>query len=481
MRTNPQLLVAVPAGLAVLEFVIYFRNAAHFFQGDTIYWFYHRLTSASEFLASFGSPDPGGWYRPLTNRTIQSLLYPFFGLNPQGYRWLSYILFFTATLGVLALSMKLTRKPAGAAIAGLFFAIHTINAYTTYDLSFAPELVYSILYICATLAFLKSLETGGRGWWTLSIVAFALSLCSKEAAATLPVMLFALAWISGHGLKRFGKALIPHGVLLVAYLLFTVVHLGVASEALASLRVRPAQLETGGYYFMLGPHLLTNAGQAWAWALNLPVGMLGQWRVNTQSRSLVLWGFAAIQMLLIPYAFRCGQRKPLLSGLAWFWIASMPALPLMGHFLPYYLFLPIAGFSVIVGATWNCLYEVLPARFRVTAAAGLCAIFGVLILVCARTSRSEARNNFLLGASSAIAENSVRDIQRLHPVLASGTTIFFNNDAQPDLYFHHAQGALFRMVYGDESLQFKYSTLKELPPEGALRLIYKDGHLYDER
>jgi hypothetical protein len=481
MRRTARAPLLFLAALALLEYAIYFWRAGHFFQADTIYWFYNRLRSPGEFLNSFLAPDPGGWYRPLTNRTIQSLLYPFLGLNPSGYRWVSFVLFFLCTVALAALAFRMTRKPAAAAMAAFFFAIHTVNAYTTYDLSFTPELLYTFLYICGCLSFLVFLETGERTRWINSAVCFVLALCSKEAAITLPATLFAMALIFGAGFKRSARVLIPHFAIAILYLWFTVLHLGVASEALASLRTRPAQIETGGYYFMVGPHLATNAANAWAWALNLPTGMLGQWRVNTQSRSLVFWSFAAAQMLLIVYALARGERKSLLFGFAWFWIAVSPALPLMNHFLPYYLFLPVAAFALIVGASWNRLYEDCSERSPRLAQFAGGAIAVVLLLVCVRTSRSEATNNFLLGASSRIAETSVNDMKALYPTLPPGATVFIDSDAQPDLFFHHSSGQLFRMVYGDETLQFKYSSLKESPPPGALKLVFENGHLHEAR
>src|ERR1051326_7834892 len=94
MRSERPVLLPAIGGLALLEYFIYFNRAAHFFQGDTIYWFYNRLTSSAQFLSSFAHPDPGGWYRPLTNRTIQGLFYPVFGLVPGPYRVFQFMLFF---------------------------------------------------------------------------------------------------------------------------------------------------------------------------------------------------------------------------------------------------------------------------------------------------------------------------------------------------------------------------------------------------
>jgi len=470
--------------VAVLEYAIYFWRASHFFQGDTIYWFYYRLSSFADFLRSFTGIDPGGWYRPLTNRTIQSLFYPMFGLNPGPYRWIQYVFFVIDTLAVYALSMLITRKTVAAAIATVFFSIHTINAYVTYDLSFTPELLYTLFYILSAIAFLKYLEQGRRVLLAASVLCFALGLGSKESAVTLPVALAAVALFLGYKPRKVASSLAPHAVLLAGYLWMALGRLGVAAEALASFQNHPTVLEAGGYYFFIGPHILSNALDAWAWALNLPIGMLGAWRVITRSRNLVLWGFAAAQMALIVYAFVRGERKPLAASVAWFWITAAPALPLLGHFLPYYMFLPITGFAIMVGLTWNRFYEDLSQRVPAIGALMLASTFGLLILVCSRTARSEASNNGLLGGSSRLAEQSLRDMRSLYPVPDRGTTFFINDESQPDLVYHQARGMLFKLAYADDSLEFKYFTLKELPPaepaEKVVRLRFENGHISRE-
>src|SRR5262249_15975131 len=150
------------------------------------------------------------------------------------------------------------------------------------------------------------------------------------------------------------------------------------------------EFEAGGYYFMAGPHVLTNALTAWSWGLNLPVGLLGEWRDQTTLRSLVIWGFAALQMVVLVYAVRTQPWRAMLAGFAWFWVSVLPALPLRGHFLPYYLLLPIAGFSLMVAASWAELYDSVATRRPLAATAMLSMAFLVLAIVYSRTSRSEA-------------------------------------------------------------------------------------------
>src|SRR5262249_28925312 len=145
-------------------------------------------------------------------------------------------LFLADIIAVWLLAAALTKKRAAAALAALFFAFHTVNAYTTYDLSFAPELVYTLFYIASVVTFLRFLDGGPRSLKFLSLVFFLASLCSKEAAVTLPLALLALALVEGHSLRKVGLELLPYGISVAFYLWFTLSHLGVASEALASLR-----------------------------------------------------------------------------------------------------------------------------------------------------------------------------------------------------------------------------------------------------
>src|SRR5262249_3260312 len=158
--------------------------------------------------------DTGGWYRPLTNRTLQSLLYPVFGLVPGPYRPISFVLFFADTLAVFAIATKLTSDRLAAVIATLLFAIHTVNAYTTYDLSFTPVLVYTFFYIGAVTAFFVYLDTGRGRFLTASVLLFVLSLCSKESAVPLPAVLGILGWIRKRRLRPLVGPLIPHAVIL---------------------------------------------------------------------------------------------------------------------------------------------------------------------------------------------------------------------------------------------------------------------------
>src|SRR5205823_5677620 len=160
---------AFAAGLACLEYFIYFRSNPHFFQGDSIYYFYLRHRTLKDFLLGFFSLDPAGWYRPLTARTVQSLLYPWFGLNPPAYRVVHLLLFMSTIFAIYKLAVVVTRRRLAACVATFFFAVHTVNAWATYDVLFTPELVVTFFYVCATAAYLRYRQSEDARFFLLSI------------------------------------------------------------------------------------------------------------------------------------------------------------------------------------------------------------------------------------------------------------------------------------------------------------------------
>jgi hypothetical protein len=334
--------------LAILEYVVYFFSNNHFFQGDTIHWFYARHKTLHDFLAGFLTLDSGGWYRPLTNGSVQSLLFPMFGLAPAGYRFVQYILFLAATIAVYKLAALLTERKLAACIATLYFSLHTVNAYTTYDLAFVPEVVYSLFYICAVFFYLKQKHAA-------ALACFVGSLCSKEAAVTLPAVLLAIDVILNRkSVLRTLTDVRAYVLVAVAYLLFVVGYLGVQRPAFQTLINKSAT--DVGYRFALDKTMLENADVATTWAFNIPRGWMTESRGVTGWMIQFLKGFRIFIALLALWLLLKPERKIVLAALAMFVIALLPALPLVNHFLPYYLFLPLAGFSIAIGIILDAAY-----------------------------------------------------------------------------------------------------------------------------
>ncbi len=476
--------VLFSSAITVLGYFIYFYSNPHYFQGDTIHWFYVRYRTVGQFFDGFLTLDPGGWYRPLTNRGIQSLFFPVFGLHPNGYRAVHFLLFMSAVLATHQLALAVTRKRLAAAIGTVFFAVHTVNSYTTYDVAFTPEVVYTTFYVFAAVAYLRYRETAGRRFFLVSVTCFVLGLFSKESSVTLPAALVALDVILNQTppSKAIAAARV-HIAILAVYAVLVFGYLGVQRPAFKSILKRPGP--EVAYRFALDRTILTNAGQALTWALNLPSGWQTEARHLDRWQIRILKIFAAGMAVLAFWILFRPERRWIAAGLLWFFIGIGPALPLFEHFLPYYLFLPLAGFSIAIGVLVETAYRKL-AEYHAVAAMGTLAVTGAILTgICAMAVRNDSRDNRSLGWSSRLAQNSIEDLQRQHPWLQPNTTIYLSDAEEPDLSWDTSQGELFRMAYADESIQSLYWGWGEVITKGIVErgpvvvMKYSKFHLFD--
>jgi hypothetical protein len=175
----------------------------------------------------------------------------------------------------------------------------------------------------------------------------------------------------------------------------------------------------------------------------------------------------AIALLGLWLMFR-PERRIILAAGAWFLIAIGPALPLFDHFFPYYLFLPLVGFSIAIGVIFETVYRKVAAISPIGAAVVVTAPLLVLGIICARAVRNDARDNRTLGGSSVLASNSIADLKAAYPVLQPNTTIYFSDAAEPDLAWDTSEGRLLRMAYNDETIHTLYWGWGEVITKGVL-------------
>src|SRR6185369_10726836 len=157
--------------------------------------------------------------------------------------------FLLITVAVYKLVMALTRRPLTAAIATFFFTIHTTNAYTTFDVSFMPELLYTFFYVAAIVAFLKYIDGGDNVAYWCSITCFVGALLSKEPAVTLPGMLFLTGLLFGRTSQNVreravacARSIAPHLLILAVYLIYAFGYLhvqGITADVLLKKTPEP--------------------------------------------------------------------------------------------------------------------------------------------------------------------------------------------------------------------------------------------------
>ncbi|MGO9642598.1 MAG: tetratricopeptide repeat protein [Candidatus Acidiferrales bacterium] len=138
----------------------------------------------------------GNFYRPLFLLWLR-FNDAWFGFNPRGWHATVLALHLIATVLVYLIFLKVTEKPALAAIGALVFGLHPIHGEVVGWISGSTESLGAIFFLTAFLAYLKSREGNAAIWMTLSCFLFAVALFSKETEIVLPVIVLGHAWIYG--------------------------------------------------------------------------------------------------------------------------------------------------------------------------------------------------------------------------------------------------------------------------------------------
>ena len=468
-RANPAFLaIGGCLLLGIAQYFLFRINFSQFFQGDAIFWMYYRFHTFGEFLRGLVALDVAHWYRPLSNRTIPSLLFPLFGLRPYGYHLVVFGFFFLTSCVLFHFVKRLTGAVQVAFLAAFYFSVHSNNVYTTFDFAFMPDVLYGLFYICAVWFFMEWERRRRHLWYACSAACFVLSLMSKEAAVTLPavLVLFHLIFIRGNIIDALRKIWL-HLVVFSIYATYVAGYLGV-----------------GGGDYMLVPHrnVLTNFTTAVYWAFNLRRAGLTPTRVAPESIVVFLVIFAAVQLIIaISLLFR-SERKVIVFGMSWF-VAGLSPMLMLSAIGPYYLFLPMAGLSLVIGTTLGKTYESLSARSRMVAGPAIGSILLLIWLSCRIVIPADMANDVALGYAARWASNSATDILRAYPRPPSGTKVYILNDSFPDLWRYHGLGNLFKLVYNDNTITTSYRSLGASPRSGEnsppLVMKAEAGHLVD--
>ena len=153
-----------------------------------------------------------GHYQPLTWLTY-ALDYFLWGLDPFGFHLTSLalhcinaLLFYFLALRLLALSLGEEARPwsrLAAFFAALLFAIHPLRVESVAWVTERRDVLSGLFFLATLLCYLKAAAADAKRerWLAAAVIFYALSLLSKAAGMTLPIVLVAL---DVYPLRRLG-------------------------------------------------------------------------------------------------------------------------------------------------------------------------------------------------------------------------------------------------------------------------------------
>jgi protein O-mannosyl-transferase len=259
-----------------------------------------------------------GNYHPLTT-LVYLFEYSWFGTNPLPYHLLNLLLHLFNIWLVYKLAEKLSRKNITTIIVAVLFALHPMHVESVAWVSELKDVLYTSFFLLSLWNYLHN-KSGGKNYF-LCILFFILSLLSKSAAVTLPLLLILIDFY------KDGKINIKSLIVKIPFLLLSILF-GIlaiksqqATESISDL--------TLSYTFFERIFLVSYAVVFYVVKMFIPLGLSAMhYYPGTHGGSLPWEYFASLPFLLLLAWFvfrRSAFRKELIFG-SIFFIAVMTVM-----------------------------------------------------------------------------------------------------------------------------------------------------------
>ncbi|MFN8587040.1 MAG: hypothetical protein U0704_04490 [Candidatus Eisenbacteria bacterium] len=444
---------AAPAGAALVAAWMHAASLrAPFFADD---WLFLDATRHRSWLAALAAPDPlGNFARPLGRQAWFWLLDRLGGGAPFAFHAANLALFVGAVLLLAALVHRLAGARAAAIAAALFALTQAADvpvrwASGSQDL-LAVTLALGALWVLASSA--AGLVPG-----LAAAVLFAAALLAKETVLLLPCVALVLV-----ARERAWRAALARTAPLFAVAALWCATLGARGLAFA---LSGAGAEPAGGHEPLASRAAaavvafarTFAGAEFARGTPAPIlpGVL----------LAIALAAALVPLATVLHPVRgdaaAGAPQPRFAaawvGLAWVIAGIAPVVPVAHLWSAYYFLFALCGAALGVGAllgrapSW--------AGALVVAALGWGAAHSRALETFARAPGAWAWcshvNRRYLVEGSGRTQALLAELQRLHPTLAPGTTLFWSG-LPAWMAFQAGDGPLVRIAYADTSLRSYY-------------------------
>jgi hypothetical protein len=345
----------------LLSFIIFLPSLFTFYTHDDFFLLkISNAESLGEFVNFFNftkGPEGLGMYRPLTTQVFYFLGNSVFNLNPLPLHIISFIAFFLIIYLVYRLVKILTGSEGVASISAFLYAVSATHFGHLYYLATFQELGLAVFFLLSVLFFIEFISKKGIKYLTLSLIAFVLSLLSKETAIVIPgILVLVYGFFKKKGKKickpkSFFISLIPFLIILAGYLYFHFFVYGLAQGE--------------SYIWDFSPRVINTLFWYGLWSLNLPemlVDFVGP-GLKFNPNLFKFWSadiipilaiFVVVVALLLFLVLKVKKDLKdrggclLIFGFLWFLITLLPVVFLPLHKFTFYLTLPLFGVVLII-------------------------------------------------------------------------------------------------------------------------------------
>jgi hypothetical protein len=352
-------LVAI-VSLVVIVFVVYANSLGNEFVFDDIY-----LVKGNQRARNLDFSLLRSSYRPLRDFSY-AIDFAIWGEGPFGFHLTNLLLHAGNVLLVFTLIRRLTEDLSSAFLAALIFAVHPIQTDAVTYISGRRDLLFTLFYLSAFhtyISYYRSRSSRAVLLFTIFFVLWAMSLLTKEMAASLPILIFVWHYCNAWEVTTtWWRQILPTAVRTLArdkwlWILVTLPGAAFAFYAVmftgASSRARNLEYWGGSFY----SNVLTVI-RVHAWYLKqlvFPTPIAQYLGVFEPSQSFFEWqvviAFVVVSSVLV-YGFWLLNRDRLMAfAIFSYFVMLLPVSQIIPHhelLADHYLYLPMMSFGLFV-------------------------------------------------------------------------------------------------------------------------------------
>lgn len=290
-----------------------------------------------------------GMYNPITF-LVYSVVYKFFGLDPNAYHALNVFLHLLVTFLAFQFIFKLTKRYETAAIVALLFAIHPMHVSVAVWVSQTKTSLCAIFYFLSLISYIKYLQNNYTLKYLIyALLFFILGVLSKPDAVTLTPLFFLIDYYFTRKLER--KLLIEKIPFFILSLFFGILTIVTHSNEGDSI------FNVNKDYTLLSNLLVANYSVVFYFEkLFLPLGLSAIYPYPEQATFLPLKYYLSIPVIpaLLILIYKAGRfRKEIVFGVLFFTISISVLLRIIpgDGFMTTnrYSYISYTGFFFIIG------------------------------------------------------------------------------------------------------------------------------------
>lgn len=307
-------------------------------------------------------------YRPVV--TLSYFIdYSLWHLNPTGFHLTNILLHAVNAALVYLLVSNISGSHTAAFFTTILFALHPVLTEAVNGISYREDLLTTTFFLSSLLLFIQATIRNPQSkirnsLYPLSLFSYLLALCSKEAAITLPLVVFLLDWVTG-GKNRIKKNIIPcyAGFMLVSgfYLFLRFVWFHNPAEK---------QLVYPDNSFLVNILTMPKILCSYIKLLFFPIRFNAEYIVSHTKTPFAVTFLLSMLFLsvigVIIYRFY-SHSKRLFFFMLWFFVTLAPTmniLPIANIMAERYLYLPSVGFCAVLSyistGIWRRLCKNIP-------------------------------------------------------------------------------------------------------------------------